>query len=1022
MNATKRSHRSGLYQKILSLMITVAMIIGCMPISNVFAKSGSDWTISEDKKSATIEFTGGTAHYYSINPDIQTATDATSGDVAITSSGTNGKVQNASKEEPGRLYQFDQGAYCDFVPKENGTLTLKIANATAKEKDLLDKAIIFGLNKMPMTDGAPVDPVANPPKAENVAGWFVSGLLDTGITGYEEATKGTHSKDGSLTAVQREKYNSGDTTVTIKIDKNFHYFFAMAGSKIRIFDIDFVSDGGTVEPPVEETTEGTKPPVEETTDNTENPGEETTDNTENPGEETTEAPVVSDLPLGAFTGGEVVVINDAVQVLEYVKDRSTFTGTRAMLDAGEVSGDKRITAEDAAQIVAKVKDENFKFTRTDYNPGKPNPPATEETTEKPGEETTEGTPVTPSGTPTLWVLGDSTVCNYTDENVESINWRNGWGMALNQYIDTSKINIKNIALSGRSSRDFRTKDEYKQFTDATNGIKEGDYVLIQFGHNDEKEPLKSDNSVNGNYGKPDSAGGISTAANLEGWKDATKGDGYVAVDGLPEVANSCIVDGKLPSFEAILYKDYVKLALDKGANPILVTPVARASGATEVKGYEVDNNNKEATLRTGYSTASNGGHTAVVWKNTQGMKDKTMNYVQGIKDVAAYAKEQTGKDVPVITLDELSVTAFDAYGKAHNNSINDLMAHNTSNYTKGADGVWTVKKYSSDASDPTKLLEGPFKDGTHLSREGAKLAAGIVIEEIGKTSSGLKAYFKTSSENPGDETTESSSEDSTESSSEDSTESSSEGTTENVPPISAEVSINDVDSFPGYGLVQNNGASVIDMANTANIGGNSTAKIYIGNKAVLKQFDTPATSGKYQFSVDFLTDYDAATAGRTFRIFLENDKSAIESTTTTDTGTFDNFDDALGYITEGNLSGANTFYQLADVGQKAYVVEIDDTGFGKNGTTGGVEAAAFEANKWYHIVVDIDLDAKTTVTKIYSHGDSWAPDTDWAAATPVGTVTSNFVADKTPSLAQVRFVRTAGGNIYFDNVKLAKAE
>ncbi len=994
MNATKRNHRSGLYQKILSLMITVAMIIGCMPISNVFAKNGSDWVLSEDGSTATMQLSGGVVTYRDAKTEGSVKIDANDGSIQGTNSG---KV----KSDTGLLYQFDQGSFCSFVPSQTGTLTMKISNATTYST----KPKAFAVNKLE-TASVPEALVDIKPTADDVVGYFISGAFDGK----------TNSDPGVLEVTQNaENYKGGNSDVKIKVDElRYTYFFAVGGSKIKIFDIDYIPDGGVVEPPVEESTGNTEPPAEESTGNTEPPAEETTDKTENPGEETTEAPVVSNLPLGAFTGGQAVVINDAVQVLEYVKDRSTFTGTQAMLDAGEVSGDKRITAEDAAQIVAKVKDENFKFTRTDYNPGKPNPPATEETTEKPGEETTEETPVNPSGTPTLWVLGDSTVCNYTAENVESLNWRNGWGMALDQYIDTSKINIKNIALSGRSTRDFRTKDEYKQFTNATNGVKEGDYVLIQFGHNDEKEPLKADNSINGSYGKSDADGGISTAANLEGWKEAAAGDGYVAVDGLPVVPNSCIVDGKLPSFEAILYKDYVKFALDKGANPILVTPVARAGGATEVKGYEVDNNNKEATLRTNYSTASNSGHTAAVWKNTQGMKEKTMNYVQGIKDVAAYAKEQTGKDVPVITLDELSVAAFDAYGKAHGDSINDLMAHNTSNYNKGSDGVWTVKKYSSDSTDATKLLEGPFKDGTHLSKNGAKLVAGIVIEEVGKTNSGLKAYFKTSSENPGDETTDESSSEAT------TDESSSEATTESNPPISAEVSINDVDSFDGYGLVQNQGKAVINMKHDEDVNGNNTAKIHIGDKAVLKQFDTPATSGKYQFSVDFLSNYaDTNSAGRTFRIYFENLKSTLGEKDTASADSFTNDEKAAGYSTESNLVGTGIFYQLTNVGKTAYVVEADTPSYNATDKKAVGEIAE---SKWYHMVIDLDLDAKTAVTKIYAHGDSWAPNTDWATATPIGTVTSNFVADKTPSLAQVRLVKTAAGNIYFDNIKLAKAE
>ena len=202
------------------------------------------------------------------------------------------------------------------------------------------------------------------------------------------------------------------------------------------------------------------------------------------------------------------------------------------------------------------------------------------------------------------------------------------------------------------------------------------------------------------------------------------------------------------------------------------------------------------------------------------------------------------------------------------------------------------------------------------------------------------------------------------------------------------------------------------MKHDEDVNGNNTAKIHIGDKAVLKQFDTPATSGKYQFSVDFLSNYaDTNSAGRTFRIYFENLKSTLGEKDTASADSFTNDEKAAGYITESNLVGTGIFYQLTNVGKTAYVVEADTPSYNATDEKAVGEIAE---SKWYHMVIDLDLDAKTAVTKIYAHGDSWAPNTDWATATPIGTVTSNFVADKTPSLAQVRLVKTAAGNIYFD--------
>jgi lysophospholipase L1-like esterase len=76
--------------------------------------------------------------------------------------------------------------------------------------------------------------------------------------------------------------------------------------------------------------------------------------------------------------------------------------------------------------------------------------------------------------PTLFVVGDSTANN-------SANGAQGWGDPFAAYFDASKINVVNRARAGRSSRTFLTEGLWdKVLAD----MKPGDYVLIQFGHND----------------------------------------------------------------------------------------------------------------------------------------------------------------------------------------------------------------------------------------------------------------------------------------------------------------------------------------------------------------------------------------------------------------------------------------------------------------------------------------------------------------------------------------------------------
>ena len=82
------------------------------------------------------------------------------------------------------------------------------------------------------------------------------------------------------------------------------------------------------------------------------------------------------------------------------------------------------------------------------------------------------------GRPVVFIIGDSTVKNGKD-NGSNHQW--GWGHFFADYIDTTKVSVENHALGGRSSRTFITEGLWDKVLSA---VKPGDYVLIQFGHND----------------------------------------------------------------------------------------------------------------------------------------------------------------------------------------------------------------------------------------------------------------------------------------------------------------------------------------------------------------------------------------------------------------------------------------------------------------------------------------------------------------------------------------------------------
>lgn len=119
----------------------------------------------------------------------------------------------------------------------------------------------------------------------------------------------------------------------------------------------------------------------------------------------------------------------------------------------------------------------------------------------------------------VFIAGDSTASDYGPERAP----RQGWGMQLQSFLDPKAWSVRNHAQSGRSARSFI---EQGWLDGIAKDLRAGDVLLVQFGHNDAKleDPAR--------YNEP---------------RDA---------------------------FPAWLAR-YVALARERGATPILITPVAR---------------------------------------------------------------------------------------------------------------------------------------------------------------------------------------------------------------------------------------------------------------------------------------------------------------------------------------------------------------------------------------------------------------------------------------------------------------
>lgn len=80
--------------------------------------------------------------------------------------------------------------------------------------------------------------------------------------------------------------------------------------------------------------------------------------------------------------------------------------------------------------------------------------------------------------PTLFLIGDSTVRNGRGDGVNG-QW--GWGEPIVAYFDAAQINVVNRAVGGLSSRTFLTLGHWERVLAM---LKPGDFVMMQFGHND----------------------------------------------------------------------------------------------------------------------------------------------------------------------------------------------------------------------------------------------------------------------------------------------------------------------------------------------------------------------------------------------------------------------------------------------------------------------------------------------------------------------------------------------------------
>lgn len=239
---------------------------------------------------------------------------------------------------------------------------------------------------------------------------------------------------------------------------------------------------------------------------------------------------------------------------------------------------------------------------------------------------------------TVYMIGDST-CAFYDQTTKDLDYyyqRDGFGTGIAPYFK-EEATVVNLGVGGASSKSFTTLPQYNTFKD---NLKAGDYVIIVFGHNDEKKA------------------------------DATK---FATLEN-----NGKDNEG---TFSYYIYNNFIKYALEKGATPILGTPIVR---------YDAKNNYEEGTkyLHCMTDDATFGGG----------------DYAQAARDLA----------------EELRLTLIDN--------------------TRLTAAKWKATTEGAGSRDYYGMISSNAEDGTHLNSYGARMVGYLMTKSLAESSSTLGIY------------------------------------------------------------------------------------------------------------------------------------------------------------------------------------------------------------------------------------------------------------------------------------------
>ncbi len=133
---------------------------------------------------------------------------------------------------------------------------------------------------------------------------------------------------------------------------------------------------------------------------------------------------------------------------------------------------------------------------------------------------------------TVFMIGDSTMAN---KKIDGQNPERGWGMVLQGFF-SDDVRVDNHAVNGRSSKSFIDEGRWEK---VLSKLKKGDYVFIQFGHNDEKKDVSRHTDP-----------GTTFDANLRRFVNETRAKG-----GIPVLFNSIVRRNFVQPQDSSIVKD-----------------------------------------------------------------------------------------------------------------------------------------------------------------------------------------------------------------------------------------------------------------------------------------------------------------------------------------------------------------------------------------------------------------------------------------------------------------------------------